>query len=373
MSEFEVELDPRETALCTFLDSATRKAFGERLDGNPLYEVHWQGIKKKTEWKPALSLIPVKREKTYGVNINILQRFKIKGVDNETYAIYSAVTPRDDKAVFLGVDLAMLEKYSVPRGLMFTVKGIKPVERDGDPESGRIRYTTPLHTAIKTEFAHKKQSRLINQFNELLDAGQYDRFKLTSSKYFVVGPLSGQTLILCSSYVNPLKGPKQQFQIDGGKMKIQFGVPDPKEIRKTLNFLLMLSDYVRVYAVDADVGSSIPNMGLPSLLMGLEAARRENFPEGPPVHLGEIFGTIDSPRREELTKLALGMSSSEEEDDTQPTKETTDEPVKDMHKHRCPDCNRVAVYNYAARMRDGSLICTHCRGKFLPAPDNEVK
>ena len=220
MSEFEVELDPRETLLCTILDSVSRRAFGDILVGNPLYEVYWQGIKKKEEWKPALSLIPVKKEKSYGVNINILQRFKIKNYEDEIYGVYTAITPKESEVIFLGVDYALLAKYNLPRGFYLTSQGLKHIKRGDDSETEKINYMHPLYAAISTEFDHSKESRLIQEYNQIQAGGQYERYNLTSPRYFAIGPTHGQTMILTHGFVKPMKGPKEKIEVYGQKMPI---------------------------------------------------------------------------------------------------------------------------------------------------------
>lgn len=365
-----MELDPRETFLCSILDGVTRQAFGDELVSNPLYEVYWEGIKKKEEWKPALSLIPVKKEKSYGVNINILQRLKIRNFEDEIYGIYSAITPKDDHVIFLGVEYALLAKYNIPRGFYKTNGDLKHIKRGDDSESGKVNYVHPLYVAILTEFSHNKESRLLQEYNQIKSGGEYERYNLTSSSYFAIGPTHGQTMILTHGYVKPLKGPKQKIDVYGQKMKIQVGVPDPRELQKILNFSIMLSDYASVYAIDSKVESSVPNLGLSTLLMTFESVRRENFPKDPPVHLGEIYGTIKSSRREELMKIVLGTEKSEEEKQSD-TQVPTVRPAR-VQKHRCPECSHVADYNYSSLKPDGSLVCISCRGKFTPSEENEV-
>ena len=106
-----------ERALCEAISVATQRAFPDWLAQPPFQEGNWTDQKKEAKWSPALSLIPVKRETSYGVNIRAIQRLRFKDGPTEFYASYSAVQTKNRQVILLGIDVAMIVPYVLPRGV----------------------------------------------------------------------------------------------------------------------------------------------------------------------------------------------------------------------------------------------------------------
>ena len=226
MSLEEPVLSERETALCRAIASVTDQVLGGQLEKPPLYEALWADTKKESKWAPTLSLIPVTRKTSYGVNIQVMQRLRLKGGANEVYLNYKAISPKADRAIITGIEMGGFVDYVIPRGLLLSTK-IVYVGNKEDRKGQKI--TNPLMTALRREVHYQKKSKLMQVYNSLSSGIEYDRFKITSPRYMLVVPRVDRTMIIVSSCANTLKGPKTKVTLENGRQQsIRFGVPNTK-------------------------------------------------------------------------------------------------------------------------------------------------
>ncbi len=307
-----------EMALCQMVASVTDQTWTQYLEQKPLYEVSWRDRKKESSWSPALSIIPVTRKSSYGINVNVLQRLRFKGGTSDVVVLYKAITPRDDTVIVTGLEVGVLADGTAPRGFHHDANGWSRLENNED-RTGQSNIT-PLDVILRMHLDNQKRTNLMRSYTQLKNSAEYvgtvrmsgrSTFNISSPRSFMIAPYHDKTIVVATSCACPPNGFKRKVELDRGSVNFEFGVPNPKILQSAVDVVGQLSRLVQAYATDSPVSTTFDGIsGQLGLYLMLEAIRQRHSPGETPITLSEIYGTDSRDRLGQLMALEKGTSSS---------------------------------------------------------------
>ncbi len=320
MSDIQLSLTARELELCKVVGAMTQEYISQYLDSNPVYEAEWKEIQKESKWAPTLSIIPVTRKTSYGINVRVFQRFRLKGVSNDTFVCYSVFTPNKGNAIFTGIDVCAIDNYTIPRGFFLIKSFIILSNIDDHPDTPK---SNPLEASLRLEIKNQKKSKLMRHYNQLNSSFEYRQlgggYQLKSPRFMAASPVGNKTWIMIHTCANPKKKAKIEYPDPrtGKKRKVNVGVPSGESLLKAIAALGELARYIKEFAVDYEAISKVPEMDNPMpLYLTLEAIRQIKMPNDPPLYFGETTGEIQSERIKTLMNdfLAKIVETSQQDE-----------------------------------------------------------
>jgi hypothetical protein len=283
-----------ETVLCQSLGGVAQQAFGKTLSRNPLYDIIWTEMEKKSVWSPALSLIPVSRKTRFNFNVHVLQQLFFGSSNEPVFVYYEGVTPRDDIVVICGMELGTILDFPIPQGL--SVLGgtdkISPLSSYSEPLKGD---TDPGYSLFSRELENKWKSTLFGAFRQLAFTSTYyaqtKGYRASYHVYMALIPRGNHTLALVTTCACPVVGVKQKLRLESNKeVNYEVGVPETMKISNAITTLGHLSKRAQMVKCNNDVTSKFTEIESDLFLyLALETARREEAIEKERLTLDEVF------------------------------------------------------------------------------------
>ncbi len=314
MPNNQISLNEREIELCKVVDAVTRKYLSQYYEENPVYEVKWEENKEEFKWTPTLSIIPETKQPTNGINIQVHQRFKLKGVKNCIYATYNIHAPDEKTIVFAGIDVGTIVDYTIPRGYFLFDKHKRLAALPNVGEKPSAHHYNPLLSSLKLEVENQKKSRLIKMFNLLCREFVYktmtSKYLITSWKFIISTPVGSKSWIIVHTCANSKNTTKIRVPHPktGRSYSVKIWMPDGVMLARAIALLGEVVRYNKDYAIESEKISRIPKLWGPmTLYLTLEAFRQKMLPDDPPLYFGEVTGNINSERVKILTNEFLKL------------------------------------------------------------------
>jgi hypothetical protein len=314
MTTEPLQLNPEEMALCQSIAAVTDRTMSQWLEKTPLFEVSWREQEKESSWTPALSIIPVSRKSSFKTNVNVLQRIRFKGGEEDVLVLYKAITPRDDTVIVTGLEVGTLVDVTVPRGFSTGAGGLRRFENKEDHKNQRQK--TPLDAVIRREFQNEKMSKLAQTYVQLANASEYKSsirmtgrsvYTISSPRGMIIAPYYDKTIVVATSCACPPDGFKRKIELEGRTVNFEFGVPHDSILGAAINLVGQLSRLTKDYACSYPVTTTFDSIeGLLTLYLMFEASRRRFKPEEGVLTLSEFFGFGESDRIGELMNSIKG-------------------------------------------------------------------
>ena len=306
----------QEMALCQMVASVTDQTLTQYLETKPLYEVSWRDKKKESSWSPALSIIPVTRKSSYGINVNVLQRLRFKGGSSDVIVLYKAITPRDDTVIVTGLEVGVLAEGSAQRGFHVDASGWSRLENNED-RPGQTT-VTPLDSVLRMHLQNAKSTNLMRSYTHLRSSAEYvgtvrmtrrSQFNISSPRSMMLAPYHDETIVVATSCACPPNGFKRKIELESGSVNYEFGVPSPAILQNAVDVVGKLSRLVQAYPAEHPVSTTFDGIsGQLALYLMLEAIRQRHRPGETPITLSEIYGEDSRDRLGELMALEKGAS-----------------------------------------------------------------